>query len=130
LPARKPLRFPSTLSVKINRVVGKMHFHFSPPPSSRIWYGFYEEPEVRIDVDTEIGVKGVKNFPKIASIIIYKIKKEIIELMVLPQMDDLPIPNIKKEEKKEEKKENQSSSPVIRNIEQFNFDLEYVTKQL
>ena len=68
----------------------------SPPPASRLWYGFYEEPSVSLEIDTEFGEnKKIKNLPHLAKIIIYKIKSEIFEMMVLPQMDDFPIPNIK-----------------------------------
>jgi len=96
------IHFPAVLSVTIQSLSGKIRFHCSPPPSKRFWLGFYEEPECELLIDTEIGDDHkIKNLPKLANIIVHKIKSEIIETMVLPQMDDYPIPKITKESEKQ-----------------------------
>ena len=49
----------------------------NPPPSQKVWYGFYEEPEVALEINTELGQNGkwqIKNLPKITNIIV-QIKK-------------------------------------------------------
>eukprot|EP01114_Cavostelium_apophysatum_P017541 TRINITY_DN5236_c0_g1_i2.p1 TRINITY_DN5236_c0_g1~~TRINITY_DN5236_c0_g1_i2.p1 ORF type:complete len:401 (-),score=109.65 TRINITY_DN5236_c0_g1_i2:63-1265(-) len=91
------LNFPAVLSVSVQSISGKLHFFCSPPPSNRFWIGFYEEPIIELTVNTEIGVENtkIKNLPKLANIIVHKIKQELIELMVLPNMDDYPIPKVK-----------------------------------
>jgi hypothetical protein len=45
----------------------------NPPPSQKVWYGFYEEPEVALEINSEIGQNGkwqIKNLPKITNIIV------------------------------------------------------------
>jgi len=94
LSIKKILRVPVSLAVELTELSGKAHLHFNAPPSNRFWIGFYEEPKCEISVDTEIGEKTkLKNLPKLANIIIYKIKSELLESMVLPNMDDFPLPS-------------------------------------
>jgi len=49
-----------------------------------------------VDIDISSVLKGtgydIASIPKVASIIVYKLKQEIVEMMVLPEMDDIPIP--------------------------------------
>jgi len=91
----KNLKFPAVLAVTVTQIAGKMQLYFAPPPSTRLWYGFYAEPDVSLSINTEIGGKSkLRNLPKLANIIVYAIKSEIISLMVLPHMDDIPLPGI------------------------------------
>jgi len=106
------INFPAVLSVTVQSLSGKIRFHCSPPPSKRFWIGFYEEPECELIIDTEIGDnRKIKNLPKLSNIIVHKIKSEIIETMVLPQMDDFPIPKIVKEADKK-LEEDQLAAPL------------------
>lgn len=87
---------PIVLAFTARQLKGKLHVHITTPPSNKIWIGFYEPPSVELAINTEIGSKyKLSNIPKLANIIANKIKQEMIEMMVLPEMDDWPIPNVK-----------------------------------
>ena len=46
------------------------------------------------DIDSVLGTSSkIANIPKVANIIVYKLKQEIIEMMVLPDMDDIAFPD-------------------------------------
>lgn len=95
LPGSRIIFIPAVLTVVIQKASGKVHLHIDAPPAQCLWIGFYEEPEVKLDIKTEIGENyKIKQIPKLANIIVNKIKQEIIERMVLPNMDDIPLPKI------------------------------------
>jgi len=96
VPALGNVTVPASLSVTVKSLSGKVHFLTHGPPSDRFWLGFYEEPKVELAIDTRIGSKHpLHNLPKLPDIIVYKLKKELIKMMVLPEMDDWPLPKIK-----------------------------------
>jgi len=66
----------------------------APPPADRIWLGFYHEPEIEVDISpTIMGTDfRVASIPKLANIVVHKLKQELVEMMVLPEMNDIPIP--------------------------------------
>lgn len=90
------------------------HIQISPPPARRAWIGFYGEPRVDLDVKIEVGSFWNKvtspesiqmlllagrdlklvNIPSIANIVINKIKQQLIKKLVLPAMEDWPLPHI------------------------------------
>ncbi|PRP87634.1 hypothetical protein PROFUN_04661 [Planoprotostelium fungivorum] len=95
--AIRKFTFPVVLSIEVKRIAGQAHIHFSAPPSSKFWLGFYNEPSVEVEVKTEIGehkYEVLGNIPALAKAIVNKIKIEILQSMVLPNMDDWPIPKI------------------------------------
>ena len=83
------------LGVTCTHLSGKIHFSCRAPPSDRVWFGFYEEPKVKLTIDPTIGSTNVAGFPKLTKIIVNKIKQELVEMLVMPEMDDLPIPKFK-----------------------------------
>ena len=103
------LELPATAVINVNRVSGKLRVHVSPPPCERVWIGFHTLPETDISADTQIAIldspaAGVA-IPRIANNIIKKLKSDLTkvvvnklkadilgEKMVLPNMDDFPIP--------------------------------------
>jgi hypothetical protein len=94
-PGSRIIFVPATLTVTVQKAAGKAHFHCDSPPASCFWLGFYGEPEIDLTVQTEIGENyKIKQIPKLADVIVNKLKQEIIELMVLPNMDDFPFPKI------------------------------------
>jgi hypothetical protein len=87
---------PIVLAAHLNSIRGKMHVHISPPPANKLWIGFYSPPVLDMKVETEIGSKyKLVNIPKIADIIVNKLQSEMIKMMVLPEMDDWPVPSVK-----------------------------------
>eukprot|EP01117_Protostelium_nocturnum_P009468 TRINITY_DN3378_c0_g2_i1.p2 TRINITY_DN3378_c0_g2~~TRINITY_DN3378_c0_g2_i1.p2 ORF type:complete len:572 (-),score=238.15 TRINITY_DN3378_c0_g2_i1:5555-7270(-) len=99
--AIKKFTFPAILSVEIKRIAGQAHIHVNAPPSPRFWLGFYGEPVVEVEVKTELGEHKYKvaNLPTLANIIIHKVKSEILQTMILPHLDDWPIPKIDENDK-------------------------------
>eukprot|EP01113_Clastostelium_recurvatum_P030593 TRINITY_DN3729_c0_g1_i7.p1 TRINITY_DN3729_c0_g1~~TRINITY_DN3729_c0_g1_i7.p1 ORF type:complete len:729 (+),score=224.70 TRINITY_DN3729_c0_g1_i7:140-2326(+) len=93
--ASKTVNVMADISVTVKAFSGKALVHVLPPPSSRLWLGFYTEPHIELHIDTSLGHnKRFKNLPKIASIFIHRIKSELIETFVLPNMDDFPLPEL------------------------------------
>jgi hypothetical protein len=80
-------------SVACKRLSGKVHVRMGAVPADRIWFGFHSEPDIDLDINSLIGqTNPIANIPKLASILIYKVKQELIEVMVLPDMEDIQIP--------------------------------------
>lgn len=82
------------LAVACKKLTGRVHLRMGPVPADRVWFGFYTEPEIDFDIDSSIGqTNPIANIPKLASIIVYKLKQELVEVMVLPDMDDIALPD-------------------------------------
>lgn len=80
-------------SVGCKKLNGKIHARMSAVPADRIWFGFHSEPDIDLEINSLIGqTNPLANIPKLASIVIYKVKQELIEVMVLPDMEDVQIP--------------------------------------
>jgi len=93
LPGNVNFSLPATFQVTIRKLAGKVRMQCLPPPSNRLWIGFHSEPELELDIDTGIGVDSkIRNLPKLANIIVTKLQTEILAIMVLPHMEDFPIP--------------------------------------
>jgi hypothetical protein len=88
--------FPISIKVVIKTIVGKVQLAFSPPPSDLMWMGFYTEPHIELEIDSFIGEKHrLVNIPQLTNIIVSKLKQEIVEMMLMPDMDDWPLPHLK-----------------------------------
>eukprot|EP01130_Rhizamoeba_saxonica_P006004 TRINITY_DN2378_c0_g1_i4.p2 TRINITY_DN2378_c0_g1~~TRINITY_DN2378_c0_g1_i4.p2 ORF type:complete len:564 (+),score=142.19 TRINITY_DN2378_c0_g1_i4:1856-3547(+) len=96
----------SSLTISILSVEGDMYIDWTGPPADGFWYGFDGEPEIELDFNTEVNI-GVSNtitnrltqalnIKKITKFLIGKIKQEIFDAMLLPAMDELPLPKIGK----------------------------------
>ncbi|GAM22003.1 hypothetical protein SAMD00019534_051780 [Acytostelium subglobosum LB1] len=94
----RSMTIPLVISVLIKSLQGRVNLQLLPPPSKRFWVGFYTEPQCELEVDTSIGPSRSSyfNLPKIAKIIINKLKAEVFEMMVLPSAEDFPLPGSKK----------------------------------
>lgn len=86
---------PIRASVVVKAFAGRGHIQVAPPPAKRAWIGFYGEPRVDMDIKIEVGKNlSLVNIPSIANIVINKIKQQLIKKLVLPAMDDWPLPHI------------------------------------
>ncbi|KAH3767354.1 endoplasmic reticulum protein [Pelomyxa schiedti] len=89
------VNIPLVITVALNAVAGKVRVHCLGPPSQRLWVGFHSEPVFEVSIDTQVGAMSrveVHQIPKLANIVIAKIKAQLIEQVVLPNMDDWPLP--------------------------------------
>ncbi len=86
--------------VRLVELKGKVHVSIGAPPSSRMWIGFHSPPVVNIDFKQEVashdGVLSavVGLIPDLSDFISNLVKISLFEDMVLPKMEDLPLPNV------------------------------------
>ncbi|KAF9970909.1 hypothetical protein BGZ73_006247 [Actinomortierella ambigua] len=77
------------LTVKLLRLEGRLQVWVKPPPSNRIWYGFYARPNVDMKIETAVSDKAIRS-TLILKAIENKLLEALDETMVLPNMDDIP----------------------------------------
>ena len=93
---KKIASLPVSIKATIKSIVGRIQLAFSPPPSDLMWMGFYTEPHIDLDFETSFGEKHrLVNIPQLASIAVLKLRQEIVEMMLMPEMDDWPLPHLK-----------------------------------
>lgn len=81
------------IQLRIKSLVGRILIHIKEPPSDRLWYGFVGEPEMEVDIDIKISNTSIDWLSSILKGIISDlIIKSIKDMMVLPLMDDIPLP--------------------------------------
>lgn len=81
------------IQLRIKSLVGRLLIHIKEPPSDRLWYGFVGEPAMEVDIDIKIVNTSVDWLSTILrGIISDLIIKSIKDMMVLPLMDDIPLP--------------------------------------
>eukprot|EP01105_Mastigella_eilhardi_P001679 TRINITY_DN119_c1_g1_i1.p1 TRINITY_DN119_c1_g1~~TRINITY_DN119_c1_g1_i1.p1 ORF type:complete len:664 (+),score=160.72 TRINITY_DN119_c1_g1_i1:22-1992(+) len=88
-------RLPVAVTVSLNCLAGRARVIWLAPPALRMWVGFHEEPVLEFSVNTQVFSQfsfDVSSVPRLAGVIVSKLKAEIVENMVLPNMDDFPIP--------------------------------------
>ncbi|KNC52520.1 uncharacterized protein AMSG_08086 [Thecamonas trahens ATCC 50062] len=73
------VEIPICISLRITRFSGHVLVHIAPPPSQRIWLGFYEQPDIAMEVDTVLGTAYNINIPDITDIIVDRIKAELVD---------------------------------------------------
>ncbi|KAF9379995.1 hypothetical protein BGX21_002498, partial [Mortierella sp. AD011] len=77
------------LVVTLDRLEGRLQAWIKPPPSNRIWYGFYHVPQVEMKIEPVVSDKHIKS-NLIIKAIENKLMEAITETFVLPNMDDMP----------------------------------------
>ena len=74
--------------------------------SDYVWLGFTSEPDVQISIKSDIPNAPVRlssalEIPELTELVVTYLKSEIIQLMVLPNMEDLYIPLIEESSKED-----------------------------
>jgi len=82
---------PLGITVEVTGMKGTMAINIPPPPSDRLWYAFREPPMLTIKSVPQIGDRTV-DFEKVSSWIETNIRELLYKLLVMPNMDDIPIP--------------------------------------
>ncbi|KAF9569545.1 hypothetical protein EC968_002552 [Mortierella alpina] len=85
----QPIKVSLVLVMKLIRLEGRMQVWIKPPPCNRIWYGFYQKPQVEMQIEPVVSDKHIKS-NLIIKAIENKMLEAIAETMVLPNMDDIP----------------------------------------
>lgn len=98
------VKVPASAYMKIKRLSGRMRMQINPPPCDRFWIGFHENPTFDIHAETSIASDSIlPNMVQLANtimkkmdvtnLIVNKLQAHIInETMVLPNMDEWPMP--------------------------------------
>ncbi|XP_064627128.1 testis-expressed protein 2-like isoform X2 [Lineus longissimus] len=79
------------LSVEVQSLVGKLAINIPPPPTDRFWYGFRTNPRLWLSAKPQVGERAI-SVTHITDWIEKKLALEFQKVLVLPNMDDLPIP--------------------------------------
>jgi hypothetical protein len=85
----RPLNLNIILALTLNKMKGKVLFKIKEPPTNRLWFGFYEAPDMDWAVEPVVWDKRV-GYSLIIKTIEAKLKEMVMENMVLPNMDDFP----------------------------------------
>jgi hypothetical protein len=91
IPKMKPIIIPLVLAIIVKRVYGRVLLRIKPPPTDRIWIGFYGLPEMDLKIEPIVSTRSI-NFSMVHSIIYKRIEDVVLEFLVLPTMDDWVIP--------------------------------------
>ncbi|KXN65278.1 hypothetical protein CONCODRAFT_80813 [Conidiobolus coronatus NRRL 28638] len=85
----KPLKVNLVLALMCNSISGQMLIKIKPPPSNRVWVGFYHTPNLDLKIEPIVQETHLK-----FSVIVQAIQRRIMDLlnesMVLPNMEDYP----------------------------------------
>ncbi|KAG5505621.1 hypothetical protein JIQ42_08387 [Leishmania sp. Namibia] len=100
------IRIPHVVfSVKLLEVETTVHVSIGPPPSKIFWIGAHKPPIIRLEVHQGCASgKGVLHrmltaLPNLSGIVTNLIKLYLFTDMVLPYMDDFPLPSVVKSPK-------------------------------
>ncbi|KAF9432047.1 hypothetical protein BGZ76_011327 [Entomortierella beljakovae] len=88
----QPIKVSLVLVVTLDRLEGRLQLWIKPPPSNRIWYGFYHRPNVEMKIEPVVSDKHIKS-NLIIKAIENKLLEVIAETFVLPHMDDVAFAN-------------------------------------
>lgn len=100
------IRIPHVVfSVKLLELEATVHISIGPPPSKKFWIGGHKPPILRLEVHQGCASgKGVLHrvltaLPDLSGILTNLIKLYLFSDMVLPYMDDFPLPSVVKSPK-------------------------------
>nr|XP_039265390.1 testis-expressed protein 2-like [Styela clava]XP_039265391.1 testis-expressed protein 2-like [Styela clava] len=82
---------PLILMAELHQCQGTICVNIPPPPSDRIWYGFKDHPHMVLKAHPKLGERAVKT-SAITDWIEKKLVQEFNKVLLMPNMDDIPIP--------------------------------------
>eukprot|EP00727_Mastigamoeba_balamuthi_P007486 m51a1_g3358 hypothetical protein (436) ;mRNA; f:434069-435634 len=89
---------PVAVSVRVRGGKGRARVSAHAPPSRCLWIGFHDVPDFDIEIDTRIGRRTQVSLASLPDAlfdsIIGKIRAEIADIFVLPNMEDIALPDI------------------------------------
>lgn len=87
----RPLVVPIVLALCVRELSGRVMIRVKPPPSDRIWYGFYRLPKLSLTVEPVVSARAI-TWSLIHTLIMKRIHEALHETIVLPNMDDIAAP--------------------------------------
>lgn len=91
IPKVKTIVVPIVMSIHVRRMTGRVLLRIKPPPSDRLWVGFYAPPALDIDMEPVVSSKAI-TWSVVKAGIMKHIYDTMTDVIVLPNMDDLTIP--------------------------------------
>lgn len=88
------------LSIKLLELQASLHISIGPPPSKKIWVGLHRPPILRIQANQGCASgKGLlhrflTSLPDMSGIVCNLLRLYLFSEMILPEMDDFPLPSI------------------------------------
>ncbi|KAI7789336.1 testis-expressed sequence 2 protein [Triplophysa rosa] len=84
---------PLLLTVEVQECRGTLAVNIPPPPTDRIWYGFRRPPHLELKARPKLGEREV-TFAHVTDWIEKKLDQEFQKIFVMPNMDDIWLPNM------------------------------------
>lgn len=101
--AYRDVRVPHfTVSLKLHELEGTVHVSIGPPPSKKFWIAGCRPPILRVEVHQGCASgrgllhRILTSLPDLSGIATNLLKLYFLSQMVLPYMDDFPLPNFEK----------------------------------
>lgn len=91
IPKVKTIIVPIIMSIHVRRLTGRALIRIKPPPSDRIWLGFYNQPQLEVDIEPVVSTKAI-TWSVVKMGILKHLQDTMAEYVVLPNMDDFNIP--------------------------------------
>ena len=89
-----------TIVVHVKKFAGKLRLMCLAPPSRTIWIGLHDEPVLDFAFDTILDASASSlvssRIPMVTEAIASVVRTEITDILVLPQMDNIEIPDLEK----------------------------------
>ena len=87
----KPIKVPIVIAVSIKRFSARILLKVKPFwESNRVWFGFYKEPELKLELDIEPIISNqLIKIQLVNEVIENRIKRALESHLMLPNMDDL-----------------------------------------
>lgn len=87
----KTMVIPVVMSIYVKRISGRILLRIKPPPSDRLWIGFYSPPYLDIDIEPVISSRVI-TWSLVKSALLHFAREQMVEYVVLPNMDDISLP--------------------------------------
>ncbi|PJF19071.1 hypothetical protein PSACC_01116 [Paramicrosporidium saccamoebae] len=91
IPRVKTIIVPIVMSIHVRRLAGRALIRIKPPPSDRLWLGFYAPPQLEVDIEPVVSAKAI-TWSVIKTAMMKHMQDTMAEFVVLPNMDDFNIP--------------------------------------
>lgn len=91
IPKVKTIVVPIVMSIHVRRMSGRALLRIKPPPSDRLWLGFYTPPVLDMDIEPVVSSKAL-TWSVVKAGMMKHLHDTMAEFIVLPNMDDLTIP--------------------------------------
>jgi hypothetical protein len=91
IPRVKTIIVPIVMSIHVRRLAGRALIRIKPPPSDRLWLGFYAPPQLEVDIEPVVSSKAI-TWSAIKTAMMKHMQDTMAEFVVLPNMDDFNIP--------------------------------------